>query len=891
MLGEFPVVTNWTFKTTFHPRNPAYIATASYDGKIAVRTLQNTNPQVDHAGATAAADGDDFFSRASNAQTSSFSLKQTPKWFKRPVGATFGFGGKLVSFSSTAAAPNQSKVKISTVPIDSGVNAATELFEKAVREGNLATVCDEKARDAKSEDEKSEWQILKALFNHDTKAKLVEYLGFKAEDIATPDPEKEEEEEEAGADGEAKGEKADRLSAFFGDGDDSENFLASLSIRSTQTARTNNPFRIYTGDETKADKAITKAVVLGEYERAVDVCLKEDRITDAFMLAICGGDPCIDKVKAAYFTKKSNGPNYLRLLASVVGKNLWDVVHNADLANWKEVVGALCTHASDSEFPDLIEALGDRLEEECRSKDESGLRQAALLCYLGGSKLHKVVGIWIGELHEAEKADLQAESEGSTFSVHARSLQNFIEKVSVFREAVKFVDNERALSSGWKLSPLYEKYCEYADVVASHGQLAVAGKYLDLLPPEYPAAGVARNRVKQATTEAPATAQVRKPQQPAAAATTGFRSQQPFHPTQQSTPPNPHQPAAPYMPQGSAAPALAPYQQLGGGGGGGYRPTTYQSPQPAQPTQPIAGPYAPQYAGAAGYAPSNMGQPPRFVPPTPSAPPPAPPKGPMTNWNDTPEVVRPPRKPTPAQPSPQTSASPFPGAPPIQSPPQQAGVPWGAPPPRATPPPPPKGLPPQRVQSPAGQLRPNSPAIAGPGYQQAAPPPPQGQYAQPPPPPQPSGRYTPQPTQASAGGPPGTRPGMHPPPPQGTAIPARTSSAPQYAAPPSVYGQQATGPSPYAPQQRPQQPPQGPYAPPQGAPPPQGNYAPPQGAPPPQGNYAPPQGAPPPQGSYAPPAPGSQGPPPARPPPAGQHAPAPPPKPATPAPAPPKHRK
>lgn len=873
MLGEFPVVTNWTFKTTFHPRYPAHIATASYDGKIAVRTLQNTNPQVDDAGVTAT-DGDDFFSRASNAQTSSFSLKQTPMWLKRPVGATFGFGGKLVSFSS--AAPNQSKVKISTVPIDSGVNAAMERFEKTIQQGNLAAVCDEKAQDAKSEDEKSEWQILKALFHQDTKAKLVEYLGFKAEDIATPDPEKEEEGEGGEGDGQAKGEKRDRLSAFFGDGDDSENFLASLSIRSTQTARTNNPFRIYTGDETKADKAITKAVVLGEYERAVDVCLKEDRITDAFMLAICGGDPCIDKVKAAYFTKKSNGPNYLRLLASVVGKNLWDVVHNADLANWREVVGALCTHASDSEFPDLIEALGDRLEEEYRSKNESGLRQAALLCYLGGSKLHKVVGIWIGELHEAEKADLQEESEDSTFSVHARSLQNFIEKVSVFREAVKFVDNEKALSSGWKLNALYEKYCEYADVVASHGQLSVAGKYLDLLPSEYPAAQAARNRVKQASTEAPAAAQVRKPQQPA---TTGFRTQQPFQPAQQPTPPGPYQPAAPYNPQGSAVPVPAPYQQLGGGGGGGgYRPTTtYQPAHPAQSTQPIAGPYAPQYAGASGYTPTNMGQPPRFAPPTPAAPPPPPPKGSMTNWNDTPEVVRPPRKATPAQLPPQPSASPFPGAPPVQSPPQPS-MPWGAPPPKATPPPPPKGLPPQRVQSPAGQFRSNSPAIAGPGYQQAAPPPPQSQYAAPPPPP-PSGRYTPQPTQNPAGGPPGARPSIPLLPPQGAVIPGRTSSGPQYAPPPSAY---ATGPSPYAPQQ-PQQPPQGPYAPPHGAPP---HSAPP----PPQGPYATPQGAPPPQGNYAPPPPGSQGPPPARPPPAGQHATAPPSKPATPAPPPSKHR-
>ena len=151
MLGEFPIVTNWTFKTSFHPKNPNYIATASYDGKIAVRSLQNTNPQAD-VPAAASTDDTDFFTTAGNSQTSSFSLKQTPKWLQRPVGASFGFGGKLVSFSSTGL--HQSVVNISTVAIDSGVNAATERFEKAAQEGNLVAICEEKALDATTEEEK-----------------------------------------------------------------------------------------------------------------------------------------------------------------------------------------------------------------------------------------------------------------------------------------------------------------------------------------------------------------------------------------------------------------------------------------------------------------------------------------------------------------------------------------------------------------------------------------------------------------------------------------------------------------------------------------------------------------------------------------------------------------
>jgi protein transport protein SEC31 len=802
MLGEFPVVTNWTFKTSFHPRNPNYIATASYDGKIAVRTLQNTNPLVDTNSAVST-EADDFFSRASNAQTSSFSLKQTPKWFQRPVGATFGFGGKLVSFASTA--PHQSRVKISTVAVDSGVNAATERFEKAIQEGNLVSVCEEKSQDARSE-EKSEWQILKALFEQDMKAKLVEYLGFSADDIKSPEPEKEAEVKE-GHEGEgsgqvlaANGETPDRLSSLFADSADSESFLAGLSIQSTQTARTNNPFQIYTGEESEADRIISKAIVMGQYAKAVDVCLSEDRISDAFMLAICGGDKCIEKVKAAYFTKRKE-PNYLRLLASVVGKNLWDVVHNADIGNWKEVMVALCTHGENKEFQDLCEALGDRLEEEYSAKDQIEFRQSALLCYLAGSKLHKAINIWIAELHEAEKAGLQEKTEDSTFSVHARSLQNFIEKVTVFREAVKFADDERGLSSGWKLEALYEKYCEYADVVASHGQLTVAGKYLDLLPTEYPAATVARNRVKQAIGETISATQARKPQQPA---TTGHRQQQQFQPVQ---------------------------------------PAAYQPTQVPRTTAP-SGIY------------QSWGQPPRpQFPPPPTAPPPPKSTANVANWNDTPDVVRPARRPTPLGP-PQPSTSPFPGAAPI-SPPQH-GLPWGAPPSKATPPPPPKGAaPPQRVQSPAGQpFRTQSPVIGGVGY------PPQANHQAPyVPPPQQGGRYTPQ--QPAPGGPVGNpgpptnmRPNI-PPPPQGSVISGR-APGPQYAPPPIPFGQPPV-PSPYAPQQLQQ-----------GAPSP---YAPPTSQQTPIGPYAPPQG--------------NQGPPLARP---GSQPMPPVDKPATPAPPPSKHR-
>src|SRR5699024_11010342 len=107
------------------------------------------------------------------------------------------------------------------------------------------------------------------------------------------------------------------------------------------------------------------------------------------------------------FSKQTDGPNYIRLLASIVGKNLWDVVHNADLSNWKEVMAALCTFADEKEFADLCEALGDRLEDQIRASDDKAARKDASLCFLVGSKLEKVVGIWTEELRENEQKGLE----------------------------------------------------------------------------------------------------------------------------------------------------------------------------------------------------------------------------------------------------------------------------------------------------------------------------------------------------------------------------------------------------------------------------------------------------------------------------------------------------
>ncbi|KFX98879.1 hypothetical protein O988_04163 [Pseudogymnoascus sp. VKM F-3808] len=783
LLGEFPEATNWTFQTRFNPHYPSLSATASFDGKITVQTLQNTNQPVGQGATNGLTDGEDFFNKAQiQPQGSSFTLAKAPKWIERPIGASFGFGGKLVIFSqlpSAAGGQRSSKIQLTTFSADSGVAAATEAFEASLETGDILGICKSHIESAKTDEETADWEVIKALVAESPRKSVTEYLGFaEAEDASTGDKDATVLDADASKDSEATPDttskaKNNRLSTFFNDSPDTDDFLSDLSP--TKTAKTNDPFHLLSDSDSQSDREITRALMLGQFERAMTICLKDDRMADAFVIANCGGKELLAKAQKAYLASAAKGPKYLRLLAAVTDKNLWDIVYNADLANWKDSMATLCTYADPTEFPDLCEALGDRIL-------DSGSRKDASFCYLVGSKLDKVVGIWISELHEQEQEGLQKPGDDTNFSVHAHLLQNFIEKVTVFRKVTNFADTEQGASEGWKLEPLYERYVEYADILASHGHLGTADKYLNLLPVQYLAADVARNRVKQASKKATQQPQSRQ-QQPAASRTVPRPQQASSFPSQQR-PVEPSRAANPYAPSPSA-----------------HTPNPYAPAAPAYGSQQAYTPNQPQgnYGSSSMPPPTGFTQdnaygqfgapPPRNI--TPSQPPPSKAKD-MTNWNDTPMVTKPSisRRGTPGT-APAPITSPFPNQPNLSAPP--SAPPFGAPP-RGTPTPPPpprKGSMAPRVASPLGagqppfgqasRASPNLNAYAPPhaqggqGYPQAAPPPAIARgpspYNAPPSGPPPSNRYAPapaaqQPSQQLQGqAPPPPQAGFRPPPP------------------------------------------------------------------------------------------------------------------------------
>ncbi|QIW97336.1 hypothetical protein AMS68_002854 [Peltaster fructicola] len=690
-LGDFAAGSNWAFQTKWNPHNPSLIASASFDGKILITSTQSTNSKPEEqASANQSLDDTDFFLKAqSQPQSISFSIAKAPRWASRPSGVSFGFGGKLVR---VGLVEKKSKITIDTFEVDSTVGEAATAFEEKLENGDIAALCTAKIDGAKTEEEKADWQVIETLNAGKSRKKLREYLGFQEETLSA-------ETEKLAINGDKTSNGDDDF--FNNVADDDDAFLVKLAA--TKGTKVNNPFTIHTGQETAADKSITQALMLGQFEAALDICLKEDRLSDAFMIAVCGGQKCIDKAQAAYLKKKANGPTYLRLLASIVGKNLWDIVHNADIKDWKSVMATLCTYADETEFSDLCEVLGDRLEEAYEADKTKELRRDASFCYSAGSKLEKVVINWVQELEEQEKSALGEDQSETDFAIHARALQGFVEKVSVFRKVTNFSDADLQSAAGFRLAPLYRLYVEYANILAAHGKLAIAEQYLTLLPVKYEGAESAQSRVSQSTKKAaatrstavatrgaratpvPAFAPVAQPQQPAPSAYAPPNVTQPPYgaPTGAQAPYVPPGAAqAPYVPPGANPNSFAPRGPYAPPGTSNYTAPGYQPPHSTPYGQP----------NYSAFAPPAVAPPPRAGTSSPSVPPPSAARN-IKDWNDMPDDFIKQRQPTPRRgtPGPTTIPAPYSGVQPLGTPAPTTGPPqFGINKPTPPLPPPPK---------------------------------------------------------------------------------------------------------------------------------------------------------------------------------------------------------
>ena len=168
VLCELPPSANWTFDVQWSPCLPALLTSASFSGEVAVHSLADAS-----ATAGAVETGADGFSVQE--PHAGKPMIRAPKWLRRPCGASFGFGGKLVRFSHKS-----SEVTIEDVPSDTGVVARAEQLRAALEAGDLAGFCAHKAEAAPSERDADDWKLMEVLCSHDQRTLVLGFLGPEA---------------------------------------------------------------------------------------------------------------------------------------------------------------------------------------------------------------------------------------------------------------------------------------------------------------------------------------------------------------------------------------------------------------------------------------------------------------------------------------------------------------------------------------------------------------------------------------------------------------------------------------------------------------------------------------------------------------------------------------
>ncbi|XP_013591688.1 PREDICTED: protein transport protein SEC31 homolog B-like isoform X2 [Brassica oleracea var. oleracea] len=465
IVAELPAGNNWNFDVHWYPKIPGVISASSFDGKIGIYNIEGCSRY--------------------GAEDNTFAYLKAPKWYKRPVGASFGFGGKLVSFQSKAppkgASCITSEVFLHSLVTEQSLVSRTSEFEAAIENGDktsLRGLCEKKSEETESEEEKETWGLLKMMFDEEgtTRTKLISHLGFSL-------PSVEQDQAVNGLSSDLNGveledtavharepEESNEAAAFAMDnGEDFFNNFPAKPDTPVSTSATDfmPPDTDFTAKEEETeempeeedessdrvfDDAIQRALVVGDYKEAVDQCISANKMADALVIAHVGGTALWESTREKYL-KMSSAP-FMKVVSAMVNNDLTGLVHTRSHKYWKETLALLCTFAQGEQWSSLCDVLASKLM-------AAGNTLAAVLCYICAGNVDRTVEIW--------SRSLSNERDGRSY---AELLQDLMEKTLVLALAT---GNKKFSAS---LCKLFESY---AEILASQGLLSTAMKYLKVL--------------------------------------------------------------------------------------------------------------------------------------------------------------------------------------------------------------------------------------------------------------------------------------------------------------------------------------------------------------------------------------------------------------------------
>jgi protein transport protein SEC31 len=428
VLCELPASGNWNFDVQWSPCTPGVLSTSSFDGQIGIYNIE---------ACSRAPSNHSLFGGDLSKNDYSTALTKAPKWLKRPVGVSFGFGGKLVSFYPKKGAPASSEVRIHSLITEEGLVKRSTEFEEAIAGGERSSMrnfCESKASAAGSEEERETWSLLRILFEEEARGQLLlSHFGFSVKPTQNGEIGPLEDNTVVGEEflnlslkDDSSSPNEDAVSApvitveetTLASADDGEDFFDKLEIPPTPTDDNGPSLNIQSNEEAhvteqeagdkvpiladsgesgaddESEAAIQRALVAGDFKAAVDHCLAANRMADALVIAGVGGAALWESTQNIYIQRTRRQRPYLKVLSAIINNDLQGLVDSRPLKAWKETLALIFTYAyaQSDQWTKLCDALGARL-------DAGHETYAATWCYICAGNVEKAVDIWARTLN------------------------------------------------------------------------------------------------------------------------------------------------------------------------------------------------------------------------------------------------------------------------------------------------------------------------------------------------------------------------------------------------------------------------------------------------------------------------------------------------------------
>ncbi|XP_017767013.1 PREDICTED: protein transport protein Sec31A isoform X1 [Eufriesea mexicana] len=452
VICELAQTNQWNFDVSWCPRYPGLVVGTSFDGHAAIYSLLGGQKQMSVETSKKIVDSfpgmDPFTHPPPPVQTEpTVVLTKAPKWLKRPFGASFGFGGKLVIFENGPVDPNlppnsNRKVIISQVATQPDLIQRSYELEDVIRTEQYSDYCKGKVEKTTDIYRKKIWNCVCAYFGENVTKDILDLLGY---DIETMNNKLNQlvSQEDISNITEGVSNMNNVLNGNIVDGSTAFDAIAQESKKASMATLKNKNIQINVSDD--EDGLITQAILLGNIEAAVSLCFANKRYADAVILSMAAGPDLLARTQYRYFSEHSGALN--SLINSLVSENWAEVVNNADINCWKEVLIGIFTHSNPQERSALCDMLGDRLV----SSDNPTLKEQAQICYICSGNLNKMV----------ESSNVE--------------IQETVELVVIMKKALE-MQGIRDVQIEGKIANVLSRY---AEMLAAEGDLDAAFIYLE----------------------------------------------------------------------------------------------------------------------------------------------------------------------------------------------------------------------------------------------------------------------------------------------------------------------------------------------------------------------------------------------------------------------------